>query len=148
MNFQFRYSHGNEPSYTPGGSSPFAGMGTVNTAITHQAMLGSTWVISPTKLNEFKLGMSRLESINGNLHTNNPNLDWVKKLGIPIVLDTPYFWGIPVIGISNFSGPGDPQNGPYGSWDTTIQATDNFSWTLGKHSIKFGAGFPSASASI
>jgi hypothetical protein len=23
--------------------------------------------------------------------------------------------------------------------DTTIQATDNFSWTVGKHSIKFGA---------
>ena len=141
LNFQFRYSHGNEPSYTPGGSTVFAGMGTVNTAITHQGMLGSTYVISPTKLNEFKLGMSRLESINGNLHTNNPNWDWVKKLGIPIVLDTPYFWGIPVIGISNFTGPADPQNGPYGSWDTTIQATDNFSWTIGKHSIKFGADF-------
>jgi len=139
LSFQFRYSHGNEPSYTPEGSSPFAGMGTVNTAITHQGMLGSTWVISPTKLNEFKLGMSRLESINGNLHTNDPNWNWVQKLGIPIVLDTPYFYGIPVIGISNFSGPGDPQNGPYGSWDTTIQATDNFSWTLGKHSIKIGA---------
>jgi hypothetical protein len=141
VNFQFRYSHGNEPSYTPGGSSVFAGMGTVNSAITHQGLLGNVWVISPTKVNEFKLGMSRLESINGNLHTGNANFDWVKKLGIPDVLDTPDFWGIPVIGISNFSGPADPQNGPYSSWDTTIEVTDNFSWNLGKHSLKFGADY-------
>jgi hypothetical protein len=113
----------------------------VNSAITHQGMLGNTFVISPTKLNEFKLGMSRLESINGNLHTGQANWDYVKKLGIPLVLDTPEFWGIPVIGISNFTGPADPQNGPYSSWDTTIQATDNFSWTLGNHALKFGGDF-------
>jgi hypothetical protein len=141
LSFQFRYSHGAEPSYTPGGSSVFAGMGTVNSAITHQAMLGNTWVISPTKLNDFKMGMSRLESINGNTHTGVASFDYVKKLGIPLVLDTPEFWGIPVITLSNFSGPADPQNGPYSSWGTTIQATDNFSWTLGNHSLKFGADF-------
>ena len=141
LNFQFRYSHGNEPSYTPGGSTVFAGMGTVNSAVTHQGMLGNTWVISPSKLNEFKLGMSRLESVNGNLHTGDPNFDWVKKLGIPNVLDTPEFWGIPLLTISNFSSPGDPQNGPYDTWDTTFQATDNFSWNLGKHALKFGGDF-------
>ncbi len=139
--FQFSYSHGDEPSYTPGGSTVFAGMGTLNTVITHEALLGNTWVISPTKVNEFKLGMSRLENTNGNLHTGNPAFDWVKKLGIPYVLDTPAFWGIPVIGISNFTGPADPQNGPYSAWDTTISATDNFSWNLGKHSLKFGGDF-------
>lgn len=139
--FQFRYSHGNEPSYTPGGSTVFAGMGTLNSAITHQALLGNIWVISPTKVNEFKLGLSRLENINGNLHTDDANFDWVKKLGIPYVLDTPAFWGIPVISISNFTGPADPQNGPYSAWDTTIDASDNFSWILGKHSLKFGADF-------
>jgi len=141
VNFQFRYSHGNEPSYTPGGSTVFAGMGTVNSAISHQAMLGNIWAISPTKVNEFKLGVSRLESVNGNLHTGDANFDWVKKLGIPYVLDTSTFWGIPVISVSNFTGPADPQNGPYVSWDTTIEATDNFSWNIGKHSLKFGADF-------
>jgi hypothetical protein len=139
--FQFRYSHGDEPSYTPGGSTVFAGMGTVNSAITHQAMLGNVFVISPTKVNEFKIGMSRLESINGNLHTGDPNFDWVKKLGIPYVLDTPEFWGIPVLSISNFTSAADPQNGPYSAWDTTIHVIDNFSWTLGKHSLKFGADY-------
>jgi hypothetical protein len=139
--FQFRYSHGNEPSYTPGGSTVYAGMGTVNSAITHQALLGNTWVISPTKVNEFKLGMSRLESINGNLHTGVADFDWVRKLGIPYVLDTPEFWGIPVLSISNFTSAADPQNGPYSSWDTTIHVSDNFSWNLGKHSLKFGADF-------
>jgi hypothetical protein len=141
MSFQFRYSHGDEPSYTPGGSTNFAGMGTLNTAITHQALLGNVWVISPTKVNEFKVGMSRLENDNGNLHTNNPAFNWVQKLGIPYVLDTPEFWGIPVITISGFTGPADPQNGPYFAWDTTIHYSDNFSWNLGKHSLKFGADY-------
>ena len=110
--FQFRYSHGNEPSYTPGGSTVFAGMGTLNSAITHQALLGNIWVISPSKVNEFKLGMSRLETINGNLHTGDANFDWVKKLGLPYVLDTPEFWGIPVISISNFHGSGGSAERP------------------------------------
>jgi hypothetical protein len=116
-------------------------MGTVNTAITHQAVLGHTWVISSSKVNQFRLGMSRLESTNGNLHTGDANFDWVKKLGIPYVLDTPQFWGIPVITINNFSQAADPQNGPYIAWDTTIHYSDNFSWNIGKHSLKFGADY-------
>ncbi len=135
MNFQFRYSHGNEPSYAPG---TIAGMGQLNTAITHQATVGNVWVISPTKLNEFKIGMSRLEATNASLHAGNPDFDYVKKLGIPLVLDTPTFWGIPGITLNTFTGIGDV-GGLYSAWDTAIQATDNFSWTLGKHSIKFGA---------
>jgi hypothetical protein len=137
-NFQFRYSHGNEPQYIP---AAIPQQGTVNTTITHQSLLGHTWVLGPNKVNEFKFGISRLEANNGNLHSNDSNSDYVKQIGIPNVLDTPLFWGIPFIQISNFSSFGDPANGPYANWDTLIQGNDNFSWTKGKHSFKFGGEY-------
>ena len=83
-NFMFRYSHGNEPQYLP---AAIPQQGTVNSTISHQAVLGHTMVLSPSKVNEFKIGFSRLELVNGNVHTRKT--DVVGQLGIPYVLDTP-----------------------------------------------------------
>lgn len=133
-NFQFRYSHGSEPQYIP---SAIPQQGTVNSTITHQGMLGHTWILGSNKVNDFKFGISRIEGINGNLRTNAT--DVVKQLGIPYVLDTPLFWGIPTINLAGgLTSFGDPANGPYASWDTLFQWSDNFSWTKGKHAFKFG----------
>ena len=136
--FQFRYSHAQEPYYTP---APIADQGNVNTSITHQAALGHTWVLNPAMVNQFKLGFSRLEADNGNLHANDPNNDWVKKLGIPYVLSSPRYWGSPRLGLGPFTVVGDPENSPYSNWDTLIQVTNNFSWSKGTHTIKFGGDF-------
>src|SRR5262249_8293530 len=137
-NFQFRYSRGYEPQYLP---AAIPRQGTVNTTITHQAVLGHTWVAGPNKVNEFKMGFSRLDANNGNLSSGDPSRDYVNRLGIPAVLNTPLFWGIPFTQISNFLSFGDPANGPYANWDTTIQWTDNFSLTKGKHNFKFGGEY-------
>jgi hypothetical protein len=132
--FVFRYSHGNEPQYIP---AAIPQLGTVNSTITHQALAGHTWVLGPNKVNELKIGFSRLELVNGNLHTAKTNI--VQQLGIPYVIDTPSFWGVPYIQFTGLTAFGDPANGPYSNWDTMIQPTDNFSWTKGKHAFKFGA---------
>jgi len=132
--FMFRYSHGDEPQYIPG-SIPQ--QGTVNSTITHQAVVGHTWVLGSNKVNELKLGFSRLELVNGNLRTGK--VDVVGQLGIPYVLDTPAFWGTPYIQFTGLTAFGDPANGPYSNWDTIIQPTDNFSWNAGRHAFKFGA---------
>jgi hypothetical protein len=131
--FIFRYSHGNEPQYIP---ASIPQQGTVNSTITHQALLGHTWIVNPSMVNEFKFGFSRLELVNGNVHTNK--LDVVGQLGIPYVLDTPAFWGVPYIQFTGLAAFGDPANGPYSNWDTIIQPTDNFSWNKGRHAFKFG----------
>jgi hypothetical protein len=130
----FRYSHGNEPQYIP---AAIPGQGTVNGTITHQAVAGHTWILGSNKVNEFKLGFSRLELVNGNLRSDK--VDVVGPLGIPYVLDTPAFWGIPYIQFTGLTAFGDPANGPYSNWDTIIQPTDNFSWNKGRHAFKFGA---------
>ncbi len=62
----FRYSHGNEPQYGP---AAIPQQGGLNSTVTHQALLGHTWVLGPNKVNEFKLGFSRLELVNSNLRT-------------------------------------------------------------------------------
>jgi hypothetical protein len=128
--FQFRYSHSREPYYTP---AAVAEMGSAITSITHQAMLGHTAVIGPTKVNQFKLGFSRLEADAGNLHAGDANNNWVEKLKIPYVQSGPRYWGIPILNIANFTQIGDPENSPYQNFDTMIQVTDNFSWNRGKH---------------
>ena len=132
--FVFRYSHGNEPQYIP---AAIPQLGTVNSTITHQALVGQTWVLGPNKVNELKIGFSRLELVNGNLHTAKNNI--VQQLGIPYVIDTPAFWGVPFIQFTGLTAFGDPANGPYSNWDTMIQPSDNFSWNKGKHAFKFGA---------
>lgn len=137
-NFQFRYSHGAEPQYAPG---PIPLQGQVGNSVTHQGMLGHIWVIGPSKVNEFKAGVSRLENINSELHSGNPAADYVKLLGLPILTDIPLFYGIPTYQMSNFTTVGDPPNDPYLNWDTMIQFSDNFSWNKGKHALKFGGEF-------
>lgn len=131
--FVFRYSHGNEPQYIP---ASIPQQGTVNSTITHQAVAGHTWVLGSNKVNEFKMGFSRLELVNGNLRSNK--VDVVGQLGIPYVLDTPAFWGTPFVQFTGLTPFGDPANGPYSNWDTIIQPSDNFSWNKGRHAFKFG----------
>ena len=134
--FVFRYSHGNEPQYIP---AAIPQQGTVNSTVTHQALAGHTWVLGPNKLNDFRLGFSRLELVNGNLRTGKT--DVIQQLGIPFVLDQPSFWGLPYLQFTGLTGFGDPANGPYSNWDTIIQPSDNFSWNKGKHALKFGVEF-------
>ncbi len=136
--FQFRYSHGAEPQYIP---ANIPQQGTVNSTITHQSMLGHTLVIGANKVNEFKFGVSRIEAVNGNLHTANPAWDIVGQLKIPALTDIPLFYGIPFFTMSQFTGVGDPANGPYSNWDTLLQWSDNFSWNRGKHSFRFGGEY-------
>lgn len=135
---QVRYSHSQEPYYTP---APIAEQGNVNMSITHQAMLGHTWVLNSAMVNQFKLGMSRLEADNGNLHAFDSSQDWVGRLHIPYVLNSPRYWGSPRLGIGPFTVVGDPKNSPYSNWDTLIQVSNNFSWSRGKHTIKLGGDF-------
>jgi Carboxypeptidase regulatory-like domain/TonB-dependent Receptor Plug Domain len=136
--FQFRYSHGSEPQYIP---ANIPQQGNNNGTISHQSMLGHTWVLGSNKVNEFKFGVSRLESANSNLHTGNPQYDYVSQLNLPALTRSPLFYGIPFFQISNFTSAGDPANGPYLNWDTVIQFSDNFAWNKGKHNFKFGAEF-------
>ena len=64
----------------------------------------------------------------------------VCNLGLPgLDASNSAVWGIPQIrNLPGLSGWGDDTNGPYVLQDAIFQWIDDFSWTVGKHSMKFG----------
>ena len=107
----------------------------------HQLMIGNTYTLSPTVLNEFRFGF------NSFFNTFGRELafvrDVVSELDIPGVSAGPEeAWGIPSIGITGYSGFGDSTEGPYTNRNKVFEFTDNLSWIRGRHSFKVGASHP------
>ncbi len=131
----FRYSWTSENVLSQ--SLGQAGMKTPTTG--DQGVLGYTHVFSPNKVNDFRLGI--------NIFKNNVETllagqtDVVDSLGIPgYSTPQPGSWGIPAIGgfTDGLSGWGDQTSAPFLLDDETFQIVDNFSWTIGQHSIRMG----------
>jgi hypothetical protein len=115
-------------------------------ALYQKQFVGSeTHVFSPTKVNEFRLGFmytSENEDLLG------PRL--FDQYGIKGAYDTPAVKGLPNFTITGFSnlgtaGPGTEQiqeagggNYPAHKTGKIWELLDNFSWTRGRHAIKFG----------
>jgi hypothetical protein len=105
-----------------------------------QMMINNTLILSPSLLNEFRVGYLRF--FNNYAPELANKTDVVKQLGLPGLLSDPAppAWGIPQINLSNgFSGFGNNADGPYTTWDHILQFVDDVSWTRGSHSFKFGA---------
>jgi Carboxypeptidase regulatory-like domain/TonB dependent receptor len=105
-----------------------------------QAMINNTLILSPSRVNEFRFGY--LGFYNNFAPELANKTDVVKQLGLPGLLSdpAPSAWGIPQINLSDgFSGFGNNADGPYTTWDHVFQFVNDFSWTHGNHSFKFGA---------
>jgi hypothetical protein len=132
-NWMGRYSYSHDDEVTP--ALRLNGSKLLNTI--HQLMIGNTYTVSPTVLNEFRFGY------NSFFNTFGRELafvrDVVSELGISgVSAGTPESWGIPTIGISGFSGFGDSTEGPYTNRNKVFEFTDNLSWIRGAHSVKVG----------
>lgn len=106
-----------------------------------QYMISNARVFSPTKVNEFRFGVNVFRNDAGIELAGVRNV--VGELGIAgLSTPNPALWGIPRItqlaGISTF---GNDSSGPFLLRDAVFQVMDNFSWTAGKHSIRFGGEF-------
>jgi Carboxypeptidase regulatory-like domain/TonB dependent receptor len=129
----FRQSLSSELGYDP---FPVPDMGINTDTDVNQGVLSNTWVFGPNKVNEVKFGLMRLANAHISPRANNQNV--VKELGINIPSDNPLYWGVPNIGITGIAGLGEESDAPFINYDTTIQLMENFSWTRGRHSFKFG----------
>ena len=134
LNWMGRYSWSHDDEVTP--ALKLNGSKLLNTI--HQLMIGNTFTVSPTVLNEFRFGY------NSFFNTFGRELafvrDVVEELGIPgVSTGPPESWGIPNVGISGFSGFGDNTEGPYTNRNKVFEFTDNLSWFRGTHSFKAGA---------
>ena len=91
--------------------------------------------LSPTTINEFRLGYSRLNFPTGQpQHVRRPS-----SVGFPTIFPQLASGAdYPNMAITGYFTIGGATNGPQPRKDQTYQITDNFSWTKGRHSIKFG----------
>jgi hypothetical protein len=136
----FRFSHTQEPQYVPGvGSSNINNMGSNVEVLAHQGVLGWTKLWGGTKVNEVRYGMNYFKSANIQGRAFGRNI--VGEYGIPGLADNPLFYGIPVVQISNFSNVGECNDCPFINWNTTYMLNDNFSWNIGKHSLRMGGEY-------
>jgi hypothetical protein len=136
-NWFFRYSQASDPQYLPS----FVPLTGNNVAIeAKQWVLANTRVFGTNKVNEFRFAVNRFISQNIQTRANTTNV--VQNLGIQ-GLDTsiPLFWGIPFFQISGFTNVGECNDCPFVNWNTTFQLKDDYSWTVGKHQVKFGGEF-------
>jgi len=131
-----RYSWTGETSLTPGMTVDGS------TLDTHasQWMVSNTRIFSPTKVNEARFGFSTLYNLLGQQLGGIEDVD--KELAIPLPVSPSTGWGVPAITLSNgLTGFGNNNNGPYVTNDKIVQGIDNFSWTLGKHSLRMGGDY-------
>ena len=131
--------------YWSGNAPLYPGFSVDGTGQTHNINLGSTKTLSPTSVNEFRLGYFRLDTkFNrplGGTGTSLASLGFASGAnGAPgIYPGTPSVEGIPEIDFNNFV-IGVPSR-PNQLIDNIYQALDNFSKVVGTHTVRFGGQF-------
>jgi hypothetical protein len=118
----------NSPAVTAG---LFPSQGTAFPLDTELVSLGWTWTLSPTKVNQLRLGVIR-----DSVYDQGRSVPGIQtKLNITGTGDVD---GVPGIGISGYTGFGT-STGLLGDIDNVYQIHDSFNWLYKNHQIKFGA---------
>ena len=113
-----------------------AGDGRDQLFTTHYLRFGYDYVISPSILNHFNIGLNRTNSANiGAGVRYGGGTDWDSKLGItgasgPMFPAFGFFQTAPYVGL------GDNVDGD--TIDNGLRTSDTLSWIRGKHELKFG----------
>src|SRR5712691_3911370 len=112
------------------------------TLYTHasQWVLSNVRVLSPTKVNEARFGYNSLFNNITQQLAGIENVD--EEIGVPVTISDKNSSGIPNIVLgNNLSSFGNPTSSPFQINDKVYQGVDNFSWVLGKHSLRMGGEY-------
>ena len=117
-----------------GGDVPI-GSGFTNHQRYQAGSISWTRTISPTMLNELRFAANRSATFNAiPADTTSPS-----ALGFTNVIpDDPKGTAPPLVTVSGAFNLGPSPQGPTRDHDVTFQYQDTFSWTKGRHSLKFG----------
>jgi Carboxypeptidase regulatory-like domain/TonB dependent receptor/TonB-dependent Receptor Plug Domain len=131
-----RYFYGDSTQSFPlalSGGGVLPGFNTFTPTRVQLVSLSYVTVVSPTNVNELRMGWNRFaegffpedrsfQPSSIGLNTGTGSADQ----------------GLPFITVSGYASLGASKSDPRHRFDTNWQALDNYSWTAGKHSIKFG----------
>ena len=105
-----------------------------------QWVLSNTRILSPSKVNEARFGYNSLFNNVGQQLAGVEDVD--KLIGVPLQITDKNSWGIPNIGLANgLTSFGNATSSPFNIDDKTFQVVDNFSWIIGKHSLRMGGEY-------
>lgn len=128
-----RYSWGDENELTPGLK---LNGGKLVTNL-EQYMGSNTRTLTPSIVTETRFGYTRFYNSIGTILAFQRNV--VDELAVPgLKGGDPVSWGIPSVGIANYTGIGDSTDGPFENKNSTLQFLNNTSIVRGKHSFRFG----------
>jgi hypothetical protein len=97
-----------------------------------------THVISPTLLNNFRVGRFITNMYNGQDQSASSNVA-AEEFGIKNVRPEDFAYGPPGMSITTFQRAGVPDWQPTGATDSNLQFNEQFTWTKGRHTMKYGA---------
>lgn len=134
LNLYYAYQRDNrdEPPSTDGNNLP--GFGDARTGRRQLLTINDTDVISPSLVNELRLGYNRIHITFDAANTLN-----AADYGINSGVDAPI--GLPQIIVSGAFAFGGVNGFPQGRGDYSTALSDTLSWVHGKHSIKWGADY-------
>jgi hypothetical protein len=99
--------------------------------------ISETHIFSPTTLNEFRVGLNR---VNTNWYSLAEGLDTSNQVGIPGINNfCSTCGGLPTIQITGYSSFGDALYAPTIRHGNTFEYVDNVTFIRGKHTLKVGA---------
>jgi hypothetical protein len=138
-----RFSYVNDPQFIPG---PFGGAADggafqqgAQTALSEQSVLGWTRSISPTTVNEARLGVTYIHTSRTGPEGNTLGIP--ENFGIQDVPQVALNGGLPSFTIGGLSTLGTNAFLPSDEVNSTVQVTDNFNKMYGKHAFKMGFEF-------
>jgi TonB dependent receptor len=131
--------------FQPGqGVTAVPGYGVNEPATSHLFSIGHTWFLTPSSLNEFRFGFTRVTSLTVNqagpqADTYGFNTGWPANspLNLGNIPNITFSGGF-VSGVSPISNLGGTGNNPSGNWENILQFVDNFSHITPRHEWKFG----------
>jgi outer membrane receptor protein involved in Fe transport len=132
-----RYSLADRRLYEPfsgPGFSPLPGFGSNVDRRAQNAVLSATQILSPTLVNETRLGFNRVASRvfpEGGV-TN-------QDVGLPEPWTNPRDAGLSFITVSGFAPLGAEYNNPQSGTTNALHVANTATWTRSRHLIKFGA---------
>ncbi len=97
-------------------------------------------IISPTLVNEFRAGFNRYR-LDYTADQFAPNAQLGNKLGVPNANVTPQEQNLPIFSPANYLGIGQTRSLPLFRRENTFEEVDNVTYTVGKHTLKWGADF-------
>ncbi len=105
-----------------------------------QWVVSNVRVFSPTKVNEARFGYNSLYNSIAQQLAGVEDVDG--EIGVPFKVTDTNSWGVPSIQLANnLTSFGNNTSSPFTINDKVWQGVDNFSWVIGKHSLRMGGEY-------